>query len=159
MQTDKSNGVEACWLWASTIMPNGYGIVSRDGKRVYSHRAAWEMANGPIPSGLSVLHHCDVRRCVNPAHLFIGTQADNVADCLRKNRVSRTHVGKGERGPNAKLNAKQVSEIRECRRTTGETYVSIADRYGVTPSTIRLIVIGATWREPETADRRDVGSA
>ena len=74
-----------CWLWEGYIR-NGYGRLRQ--KSV--HRLAWEEVNGPIPPGLSVLHHCDVRLCCNPDHLFVGTNADNNRDMSAKGRNGQT---------------------------------------------------------------------
>lgn len=75
-----------CHLWTGHTAGNGYGSIrTEDGPR-YAHRVAWELANGPIPDGLYVLHRCDTPRCVNPAHLFLGTAKDNSDDCWRKGR-------------------------------------------------------------------------
>lgn len=82
-------GETQCWNWMASIKPNGYGQIGRGGRGagvVYAHRASWELVNGKIPDGLQVLHHCDNRRCVNPSHLFLGTQKDNIRDMLSKGR-------------------------------------------------------------------------
>ena len=76
-----------CWEWRGTTDPDGYGILHRGKRKVRAHRISWQMANGPIPAGLSVLHRCDRRSCVNPAHLFLGRQRDNMADRHRKGRT------------------------------------------------------------------------
>ena len=72
-----------CLLWTGAIA-NRYGTLKVDGKRLGAHRLAWEAANGPVPSGLHVLHRCDVPACINANHLFLGTHADNMADRARK---------------------------------------------------------------------------
>lgn len=85
-KVDQTGGPDACWPWMACRNRHGYGKVGVGGISVTAHRAVWELANGPIPAGLHVLHRCDNPPCVNPAHLFLGTNADNVEDKVRKGR-------------------------------------------------------------------------
>ena len=76
-----------CWLWMGSIDSKGYGGIKVDGKQMGAHRRSWVLANGPIPDRLHVLHKCDTPSCVNPSHLFLGTNYDNVQDMVRKGRA------------------------------------------------------------------------
>lgn len=78
-----------CWLWTGVRRPNGYGSFSVRQKYFGTHRFSWELTNGPIPTGLNVLHRCDVRACVNPEHLFLGTHRDNAIDREQKGRKGK----------------------------------------------------------------------
>jgi len=97
-----------------------------------AHREAWIRQNGPIPSGLFVLHRCDNRICVNVDHLFLGTHTDNMRDMVAKGRRYDTH---GERATRAKLKAEDIPVIR-ARYADGERLVDIAPEYDVHPSNI-----------------------
>lgn len=88
-KVDRSGGPDACHPWMAGRLPTGYGRFSYGGKDVYAHRWAYENYVGPIPEGLQVLHHCDNPPCVNPAHLWLGTHADNHADKVAKGRQAR----------------------------------------------------------------------
>ena len=78
---------EYCWLWQGPCFKdNGYGRAFHDGHRQPAHRVAWELTNGPIPDGLFACHHCDVKPCVRPSHLFLGTQKDNMQDWTKKGK-------------------------------------------------------------------------
>lgn len=81
-----------CWIWKGALNSDGYGntiMPKPSRKNMYAHRRSWEEANGPIPKGQQVLHRCDTPACVNPAHLFLGTHDDNMADKRRKGREYR----------------------------------------------------------------------
>lgn len=89
-----------CWVWVKGANNSGYGLFYTSGKKIRAHRFAWELFFGPIPPGLSVLHRCDVPPCVNPDHLFLGTNYDNIQDMIRKGRATyhnalKTHCPKG----------------------------------------------------------------
>lgn len=159
-------GVE-CWLWHGPKMRNGYGELeqSTNGHRhvMLAHRIAYELHYGPIPAGLLVCHHCDVRACCNPAHLFVGTIRDNTYDAMRKGRVPqltdanakvrgdrhflRLHperILRGERNGFSKLTAEQVRTIRQ-RAACGETHVAIARDFGVSRHAVWRVVHRKNW--------------
>lgn len=133
-----------CWNWTGCLNNAGYGRIQHEGKLWYAHRFSYKIHIGEIPDGMSVLHKCDVPSCVNPDHLFLGTQADNVHDCLRKGRHRSGPVA-GEKNGNAKLNTEQVAEIR-AKADAGQTRKNIAEEYGVTPAHISHICLGKKWR-------------
>lgn len=84
----KVNKTESCWLWKGCVNTTGYGMVNWAGKKnIVAHRLVWKLTNGQIPDGLQVLHRCDITRCVNPQHLFLGTIQDNAADRVAKGRT------------------------------------------------------------------------
>src|SRR5271165_4726377 len=83
---DKVEKTDGCWNWKAYIGPDGYGRFGFRGKIPGPHRVSWELSFGPIPDGLNVCHKCDNRRCVRPDHLFLGTDRDNILDCIRKGR-------------------------------------------------------------------------
>jgi len=85
--------MSGCWIWTARVSPAGYGQASYKRKSTFAHRLAWTLFRGPIPEGLCVLHKCDNPPCVNPEHLFIGTQIENIRDCVAKGRINREAAG------------------------------------------------------------------
>lgn len=121
-----------CLLWTGPRETKGYGTLFWEGKNRKAHRMAWEDVNGPIPDGMSVCHTCDTPPCVNVAHLFLGTNADNVADRVAKGRQSRGARHQAARAHHQYLTAAQIAEIRAIPKWTR----GIAERYGVTNGVI-----------------------
>lgn len=133
------NIVSGCWLWTLHRNAKGYGqfYVSRKDRARLAHRVSYEMYVGKVPDGMCVLHRCDNPPCVNPAHLFLGTRADNHADMERKGRTI-----KGEAHANAKLTAEQVESIRKDTRLNRV----IAIEHGVGNATVAKIKRGERWK-------------
>lgn len=130
-----------CILWTGCVHHNGYGVIGRqDGEMVHAHRIAYERAFGEIPEGMWVLHKCDIRACVNPAHLFLGTHDDNMRDMAGKHRSLE-----GEKHHKAKLTEVDVREIW-LRSGNGESRSVVAARFGVTKRTVTNIVRRNNWR-------------
>lgn len=134
---------DMCWIWVARCQQGGYGQFRMHGRIVAAHRVAYELAVGPIPAGLCVCHRCDNPSCVNPAHLFLGTQKENLADMVMKGREVRS---RGERHGKAILTEKQVHEIRaRCTGRLGEK-TEIAREYGVNRHAISDIYHRKKWR-------------
>lgn len=154
----------SCWIWRGG-RSSGYGAFKLNGRRESSHRVAYKLSFGQIPSKACVLHSCDNRLCVNPQHLFLGTLADNVRDMVRKGRhrwgVGRNHGTKthperiptGERNGVAKLKASTAISVRE-RHEAGEDCASIARSLGVSYNAVHSIVRRKTWKHLDEAHRR-----
>lgn len=142
-KVNRSGGTDSCWLWIGKSKQKGYGAFHLPGRvMVRAHRYSYELAHGPIVGGLHVLHRCDVRLCVNPAHLFLGTAGDNVRDCSAKGRFNHA----GEHNAAARLTSAKASDIRS-RRASGETGKALALEYGVHPNTIYAISRGEHWTD------------
>lgn len=134
-----------CWLWQRHCNNKGYAKLTVNGRGVYAHRLAYELTHGAIPDGLNVLHNCpggDNPACINPDHLFLGTQQDNMQDCSRKGRSRTPNVAFfGERNPAAKLTDGQVDEIRSLLEQ-GRTQREIAAHFGISQSNVSQIKCG-----------------
>lgn len=138
---------ETCWLWTGAMDKDGYGLFSTywPKKQNRVHRYLFELFNGPVPDHMNVLHKCDVRRCCNPDHLFLGTHLDNIKDMDKKHRRVNASQ-KGSANGESKLTEDQVIKIRNEYPTTGETMKEIGARYGVTKSNIAQIVYRTSWK-------------
>ena len=135
-----------CWLWTASLnggaKGGGYGQIRFQGQTYLAHRLSYMIAHGDIPEGLSVLHTCDVSHCVNPKHLFLGTQTDNLVDASLKGRTAVK-----EQNGNAVLTEAQVSEIRETKaKFPSVTQYDLADTYGVCQATISQVLREVTWK-------------
>ncbi len=138
-------GRDECWPWKAGLYPNGYGAFALNRKNGRAHRFAWQLKNGPIPEELFVLHDCDNPPCCNPAHLFLGTQADNVADARMKNRMSDPPIKRGENHNMARLKNTDIPIIRQLLQK-GVSGIEIARRFQVAATTISAIKSGQNWR-------------
>lgn len=139
-------GPEECWPWTASCRHGGHGQLAHDGSTIGAHRASWIIHFGPIPAGLCVCHRCDNPPCVNPAHLFLGTQLDNIADMVAKGRgfVPTALTLCGADHPSSKITESTVSEIRR-RRHAGETVRSVAAAVGLSPAQVSRIANGHRW--------------
>lgn len=136
---------DSCWIWIGTVTQSGHGvIVSRKlGKRTGAHRISWELHYGSIPEGIVVCHNCpggDNPSCVNPEHLFLGTQSDNMADAKNKKRAPR-----GSHHHASKFDESQIQLIYDLSHA-GKSHREIAKELGVTHMTIGRILRGQSWQ-------------
>lgn len=128
-------GPADCWEWTAAKTKAGYGQLAIENVRIYAHRISYELHFGPVPDSLHVLHHCDNPGCVNPKHLFVGTDVDNVADMCAKGRA---------RGSIRKITEVDALEIFALRNQSIPLSI-LAHRYGVSPQSICDIQHGRTW--------------
>jgi len=138
-------GPDECWEWKAASNGIGYGRLRMPNQcprpYYYAHRISWRIHRGPIPGKMNVCHRCDNPRCVNPAHLFLGTFRENHIDKIRKGRGAR-----GERLPWAKLSEGDVRVIRRVYRVGKHPQREIAEQYGVTQSAISAVIRNKSWR-------------
>lgn len=130
---------DECWTWKGAKTNNGYGAFSVGIKRISSHRFSWQLHFGEIPKGMVVCHKCDNPPCVNPNHLFLGTNAENQGDKKMKGRAAR-----GEGNYKAKLTESDVREIRDLLKE-GLSAREIARKFNVRHAAILTIKSGKNW--------------
>ncbi len=124
-RVDKGDELLSCWEWGGCVDKDGYGFIGVAGKTCKTYRYSWTLRYGDIPKGKHVLHKCDNRKCVNPAHLVMGTPAENSLDMVSKNRQA-----KGERIRISKLTTADVLEIKRLL-SDGLMQTKIAKHFGV----------------------------
>lgn len=144
-----------CWLWDGAVfvrkdrrIPYGKAVVGR--KQMAAHRRSWQLFRGEIPAGLYVCHKCDIPLCVNPDHLFLGTQFDNMADMIAKGRDTNKRATlraqrSGDGCPTRKLSSADVREIRKLATPGTLSHRSIGAQFGVSQTQISRIIRGVRW--------------
>lgn len=133
------SGIDECWNWKAGCNSNGYGKFYIKNITYRAHRISWTLHYGSIPTTMNVLHACDNKKCVNPKHLFLGTQKENIQDAIKKGRFK---AGQYQN----KLKPCDVATIRKEYKFGVIGYKLLAKKYNVTRTTIRNIVLGITWR-------------
>lgn len=136
-------GPDECWLWTAGKDSFGYGLLYVGGRKQRAPRLSYEINVGPAPSDMWVLHHCDNPSCVNPAHLWLGTCADNVYDRQAK---GRGNFRPGPANPSAKLKPGQVVEIRRLYASGGYSHRQLAKLFGIGKTQVYSILNRLKWR-------------
>jgi len=150
-------GPDECWLWKGSMNPGGYGQFSLGRQTYKAHRIAYFLKHGHDPGPLCVCHKCDVRNCVNPFHLFLGTPIENQRDSEAKGRFRiggdhgcwQTHPEKmprGERHGRAKVKEADIVEIRRLYATGSYTYAVLAEKFGISFGAVGRIVNRKRWQ-------------
>jgi len=143
---EKVEKTDSCWLWTASLNTHGYGQISIHNRPRVVHRVAHELLVGPISEGLRVCHHCDVRHCVRPDHLFLGTAKDNTQDMMSKGRGRFPGSGmrgdrSGARSPQRRVRRDEVLRLY----AQGMRQIEIAHVMGMSPSNVSYIVHGKSW--------------
>jgi len=135
---------DECWGWTAGTSNDGYGIIGIGHvvvgwNCIRAHRLSWMIHNGVIPEGKMILHHCDNPPCVNPKHLYCGTQSDNLKDAYKRNRHPINRGG-------AKLTEAKVLKIRELVGSSKMTQSEVARKLEMSTQAISTIILRETWR-------------
>ena len=131
-----------CWEWTGALLTKGYGQYRRNGRDISAHRYSYFLNFGEFDTKLNVLHHCDNRKCVNPSHLFLGTNLENVQDRNKKGRQFRPV---GEANGHSKITEKDVIEIYKMYDSGKYKQKEIAQMFGIAECSITFILTGKSW--------------
>lgn len=140
---DKIDKTQTCWLWIGALRPNGYGTFWINNRLIPAHQASWILHHGSIPKGKWILHTCDIKRCVNPSHLYTGTIHDNARDAVERGRLNPL---KGENHRDAKLTWIAVRAIRDLYKSGQWSYTRLGMKFGVSKSCIDGVVSRRHWK-------------
>lgn len=140
----KIHFTDSCWLWTGFISKTGYSKFQFKGEVMRVHRFSWFFFNGSIPDGLYVCHKCDIRNCVSPDHLFLGTAKQNSEDMVSKGRVSRKP--KGIINPMAKLSKDDVLKIRSMHENNTHSSKDLSVLFGVAKWHVNKILRREQWK-------------
>lgn len=134
-----------CWMWLGSLLPRGYARFSLHNEAVGAHRVSYRVHIGEVPAGMCICHRCDNPPCVNPAHLFLGTNKDNIQDALTKKRM---RFIRGEAHPMSKLTCQSVKQIRSEYKPgmSIQECVTIGAKFGVGINGVMSVVRGRTWK-------------
>ena len=149
----KVNKTKECWFWIGQLNFHGYGVIhlypnQYNDKKILAHRLSYKIHKGEIPKDMCVRHSCDIRNCVNPNHLWIGTKSDNHKDMWAKGRqpdYTKTGIP-GENHPMAKLTWKKVNKIRKMLSSRKYKQIYIAKIFNAHPMTISNIIHNKQWK-------------
>lgn len=149
-KVDRSGGPDACWPWTASLNrpkhADGYPQIAldNDGPKILATYASWLLHHGELPpKAKRVCHACDNRKCVNPAHLFLGTQSDNIKDAVAKGRHDPMP---GTRHPRHKLDDEKVRELRRLAEEGTFTLKALAAKFGIAPPTAKRIIERKSWK-------------
>ena len=148
---EKIDAVESidgkCWEWTHSQHPYGYGRISVKGSWKLAHRFSWIKYNGEIPENKQINHRCHNELCVNPEHLYLGTQKDNVLDAVERGNFKDRETGDthGEINGKSKISKDDVKRIRKEYEETDKTYFQLADAFGISYAQIGRIVRRERW--------------
>ncbi len=143
---EKVEKSENCWIWKGFVNPQGYGTFKLNDRSITAHRASWIIHNGEIPVKMYICHKCDIKSCVNPDHLYIGTAKDNVRDAIERGQhpkgPNKKKGSPGEKNIKAKLNLEKVEFIR---KNISMSIKELSEKFKVSETTILNIRKGKTW--------------
>jgi len=131
-----------CWEWVGSMDRNGYGSFSMNGKSMGAHRASWLLYEGDIPEGMLLCHKCDNPSCVNPGHLFLGTQSDNMRDAYNKGRIKRGSDRHGRDFAPINIAWAEEHRIKMLYLRRGASIRKIAKMYRISPGSVSNIILG-----------------